>query len=173
MPGTEKARPGHSARLRVPLDAATTRSVVAACKARGLNATYGADMSRLYDAGEGEMVGVAEVTAPFARRIVPLLQMPLPEGLPPQNAPHLSSIGVVGTYLRREYPVDGAEGTELAVEDVWLGGEMITPAVCCHVWAWRDTLTLAGVFNTAFYEESFVMEVIESVRENLLKGLGL
>ncbi|KAI3399741.1 hypothetical protein diail_5809 [Diaporthe ilicicola] len=182
-PGTEKALPGPSSRLRVTLDAATTRSVVAACKARGikvtsavhaaivqavaahpqhplarhycitaaidlrrrlpgdkrgdgpelaagmfispglvsveepaaeggkggfdaiareLNATYGADMSRLYDAGEGDMVSVTEATAPFARRIVPLLQMPQPEGLPPQNAPHLSSIGVMETYLGNE-----------------------------------------------------------------------
>ncbi|KUI56622.1 hypothetical protein VP1G_04045 [Cytospora mali] len=139
--------------------------------AREFDTTYAGDMSRLYDAGNGETVSVCEATAPFARRIVPLLQMPQPEGLPPQNAPHLSSIGVMETYLKREYPVDGEKGTKVVLEDVWLGGEMITPAVCCHVWTWRDELTLAAVFNTAYFEETFVKGFMESVRENLLKGL--
>lgn len=252
IPGTEKALPGPSSRLRVPLDKATTQAVVAACKTRGIkvtsavhaaivqavaahqqhplakhycitsainlrrhlpggksgdgpelaagmfispglvfidepaaqgkgfdaiatefNATYGADMSRLYDAGDGETVSVTEATAPFARRIIPLLQMPQPEGLPPQNAPHLSSIGVMEAYLKREYLVDDEKETKLSVEDVWIGGEMITPAVCCHVWTWRDELTLAAVFNTAYYEEGSVREFMESVKKNLLKGLEL
>lgn len=123
--------------------------------ARGFDATYGADMSRLYDAGGGETVGVAQATAPFARRIVPLLQMPQPEGMPPQNVPHLSSIGVVERWLKRDCVVDGEKGSRIAVEDVWLGGEMITPALCNHVWTWRDQMTLAAVFNTAYYEEAF------------------
>ena len=250
IPGTEKALPGPSSRVRVTLDTTTTQAVVAACKSRGIkvtsavhaaivqavaahaqhplakhycitsaidlrrrlpggnagdgpelaagmfispglvfieepaaegkgfdaiarefDTTYGADMSRLYDAGEGQTVSVTEATAPFARRIVPLLQMPQPDGLPPQNAPHLSSIGVIEKYLKREYLVDGEKGTKLSVEDVWLGGEMITPAVCCHVWTWRDSLTLAAVFNTAFYQEAFVQQFMENVKDNLLKGL--
>ncbi|ROV87530.1 hypothetical protein VMCG_10686 [Cytospora schulzeri] len=130
--------------------------------AREFNRTYAADMSRLYDAGDGETVSVFEATAPFARRIIPLLQMPQPEGLPPQNTPHLSSIGVIETYLKREYMVDSEKCTTLAVEDVWMGSEMITPAVCCHVWTWRDELTLAAVFNTAFYQEDFKMASLQS-----------
>lgn len=141
--------------------------------AREFDATYGADMSRLYDAGNGEKVSIAQATAPFARRIVPLLQMPQPEGMPPQNAPHLSSIGVIETWLKREYIVNGEKGSNITVEDVWLGGEMITPALCNHVWTWRDQLTLAAVFNTAFYEESFVKQVMENVKRNLLSGLQI
>lgn len=141
--------------------------------ARDFDATYGADMSRLYDAGNGETVSVAEATAPFARRIVPLLQMPQPEGMPPQNAPHLSSIGVIETWLKREYVVDGGKGSKIEVEDVWLGGEMITPALCNHAWTWRDQLTLAAVFNTAFYEETFVKKVMQDVKQNLLSGLQI
>ncbi|KAK7704692.1 hypothetical protein SLS64_008457 [Diaporthe eres] len=145
--------------------------------ARGFDATYGADMSRLYDAGGGggETVSVAQATAPFARRIVPLLEMPQPEGMPPQNAPHLSSIGVVERWLKREYAVDGGEkgSSRITVEDVWLGGEMITPALCNHVWTFRDQMTLAAVFNTAYYEEAFVKQVMEDVKQNLLSGLHI
>ncbi|KKY38535.1 hypothetical protein UCDDA912_g01372 [Diaporthe ampelina] len=256
-PGTEKALPGPSSRVRVRLDKATTAAVVAACKSRGikvtsavhaaivqaaaarpqhpqakhycittaidmrrrlpggragdgpelaagmfispglvfieepaaaggaggvrafgdlareLDATYGADMSRLYDGGSGGAVSVAQATAPFARRIVPLLQMPQPEGMPPQNAPHLSSIGVVEAWLGREHVVDAGRGSRITVEDVWLGGEMITPALCNHVWTWRDQLTLAAVFNTSYYEEAFVKQVMEDVKRNLLSGLQI
>lgn len=252
IPGTEKALPGPSSRVRVPLDKATTQAVVAACKVRGIKVTsavhaaivqavtaheqhplakhycittaidlrrrlpngikgdgpelaagmfispglvfieepaaegkgfseiasafdktYAADMSRLYTAGNGETVSVIEATAPFARRIVPLLQMPQPEGMPPQNAPHLSSLGVIETYLKREHVVDSNKETKIEVEDVWLGGEMITPAVCCHVWTWRDELTLSAVFNTAFFEAKFVQAFVENVKENLMKGLEI
>lgn len=138
---------------------------------REFDATYGADMSRLYDAGKGETVSVAQATAPFARRIVPQLQMPQPEGMPPRNAPHLSSIGVIETWLKREDVVDGEKGSKIEMEDVWLGGEMITPALGNHVWTWRDQLTLAAVFNTVFYEEAFVKKVMEDVKQNLLLGL--
>ena len=252
MPGTEKALPGPSSRVRVVLDKSTT-AIVAACKSRDIkvtsavhaaivqtvaahpqhplakhycittaidmrrrlpggkkgdgpelaagmfispglvfieepaaecgrafdafarefDATYGADMDRLYDAGNGETVSVAQATAPFARRIVPLLQMPQPEGMPPQNAPHLSSIGVIETWLKREYGADGNNESKIAVEDVWVGGEMITPALCNHVWAWRDQMTLAAVFNTAFYNEAFVKQVMEDVKQILLLGLQI
>lgn len=252
-PGTEKAVPGPSSRVRVTLNKPTTAAVVAACKARGIrvtsavhaaivqvvaahpqhplakhycittaidlrrrlpggrcgdgpelaagmfispglvfiqdpaagggrafddiarefDATYAADMSRLYDAGNGETVSVCEATAPFARRIVPLLQMPQPDGMPPQNAPHLSSIGVIERWLKREYVADGDQGSNITVDDVWLGGEMITPALCNHVWTWRDQMTLAGVFNTAYYEETFARQVMEDVKQNLLKGLQI
>jgi len=137
------------------------------------DATYGADMRRLYDASNGETVGVCQATAPFASRIVPLLQMPQPEGMPPQNAPHLSSIGVIERWLKREYVVDGDKGSTITVENVWLGGEMITPALCNHVWTWRDQMTLAAVFNTAYYEDAFVKQVMEDVKQNLLKGLQI
>lgn len=141
--------------------------------ANEFNATYAADMSRLYHTRDGEAVSVVEATAPFARRIVPLLQMPQPEGLPPQNAPHLSSIGVVETHLRREYLIDSGKGTNLAVEDIWLGCEMISPSVCCHAWTWRDELTLGAGFNIAFLKQDFVEKFMERVKDNLLKGLGL
>lgn len=59
----------------------------------------------------------------------------------------------------------------MRVEDVWLGGEMITPGVCNHVWTWRDQMTLAAVFNTAFYEEAFVEQSMEDVKRNLLLDL--
>lgn len=137
------------------------------------DATYGADMRRLYDANNGETAGVCQATAPFASRIVPLLQMPQPEGMPPQNAPHLSSIGVIERWLKREYVVDGDKGSTITVEDVWLGGEMITPAICNHVWTWRDQMTLAAVFNTAYYEDAFVKQVMEDFKQNLLKGLQI
>lgn len=81
---------------------------------------------------------------------MPQLQMPQPEGMPPQNAPHLSSIGIIEKLLKREYVVDGEKGSKIAGEDVWLGGEMITPALCNHVWTWRDQMTLAAVFNTSY-----------------------
>jgi hypothetical protein len=100
--------------------------------------------------------------------------MPPPEGMPPQNAPHLSSIGVIERWLKREYVVvDGDKGSNITVEDIWLGGEMITPALCNHVWTWRDQMILARVFNTAYYQGAFVKHVMEDVKENLLRGLQI
>lgn len=251
IPGTEKALPGPSSRVRIELEKDTTKAIIAACKsyslrvisavyaaivqavaanpqyplakhycittaidlrrrlpdgkngdgpelaagmfillglvfiedlaaegrdffsiAQDFDTTYGADMDHLYSSENGIKVSVTQATALFARRIVLLLQMPQPEGLLPQNAPHLSSIGVIEKYLKREYPISG-ESAIIAVEDVWLGGEMITPAVCCHVWTWRDMLNLAAIFNTAFFDKNFVEGFMETVKQNLLKGLGL
>lgn len=254
-PGTDKALPGPSSRLRMTLDKATTAAVVAACKSRGykvtsavhaavvqaaaahpqhpqarhyciytaidmrrrlpggnkgdgpelaagefvavgvgliedpagpggavrplddiareFDATYGADMSRLYDGGGGEMVSAAQVAAPFARRLAPVLQA-APEQAedgPPQNAPILTSIGVMENWLKREHVVDAGEGTGISVEDVWMGGEMLAPGMCIHVWTWRDQMTLSVVYNTAYYEGVFVTQVMEDVKRNLLSGL--
>ncbi|KAG6366546.1 hypothetical protein INS49_000723 [Diaporthe citri] len=135
--------------------------VTAAGGVRGSDAIT-REFDATYGAGNGEAVSVAQATAPFARRIVPLLQMmPRPEGMPPQNAPPLSSIGVIEKWLKREYVVDGEKGSKITVEGVWLGGETITPALCNHVWTWRDQMTPAAVFNTAYYEEDFVKQVME------------
>lgn len=44
--------------------------------ARESNTTYVVYMTRLYDTGDSETMSVFKPTAPFARGIVPLLQMP-------------------------------------------------------------------------------------------------
>lgn len=88
--------------------------------AREFDATYGADMSRLYDGGGGEMVSAAQVVVLFARRLAPVLQAAPPQGedAPPQYAPILTSVGVVENWLKREHVVDAGKGARISAEDV-------------------------------------------------------
>lgn len=57
--------------------------------------------------------------------------------------------------------------------DVWLGTQILSRSVQCHVWGFRDELNIAGCFNVSFYEVEFVKEFLVKVESELLVGLGI
>ncbi|KAH6605227.1 hypothetical protein Trco_006934 [Trichoderma cornu-damae] len=139
--------------------------------AQQLASAYAKDLSRLATASDGSPVGMLEVIAPYVRRTTKLFTRPLPPGLPQIQNPDMSSLGKVEAYIRRSYGDDGEQG--LDVTDFWLGTQMLSRSVQCHVWGFRDELNIAGCFNVSFYEAQFVMEFLRKVECELLTGLGI
>ncbi|KAL7622879.1 hypothetical protein AAE478_006558 [Parahypoxylon ruwenzoriense] len=141
--------------------------------AREINAVYSRDLVKFWspDDGSGKTFSLPDLAESYLRRTTALLSAPAPEVFPPVQTPDLSSLGKVETHIQRDYVVDG--DTKIEVVDCWLATEMLTRNVQFHVWSWRDELTLGACFNNSFYEESFVVEVLDKVIEQLLVGCGV
>ncbi|KAL7948445.1 hypothetical protein V8C42DRAFT_251554 [Trichoderma barbatum] len=156
------------------------RNVLGDAKGRGpqsyeeivqqLASAYSKDLSHLAIDVDGNSVSMLELIAPYVRRTTKLFMAPLPPGLPPTQNPDMSSLGNVEAYIQRSYG-DNGEGFE--VTDIWLGTQMLSRSVQCHVWGFRDKLNIAGCFNVSFYEAKFVKEFLNKVECELLTGLGI
>ncbi|UKZ82426.1 hypothetical protein TrVFT333_010215 [Trichoderma virens FT-333] len=133
-----------------------------------LASAYRKDLSRLAYDVDGNPITMLEIIAPYVRRTTKLFTTPLPPGLPPIQNPDMSSLGNVETYIQRSYG-DNGEGFEVA--DFWLGTQMLSRSVQCHVWSFRGELNIAGCFNVSFYEGKFVKEFLDRVKFELLAGL--
>ncbi|KAM0461928.1 hypothetical protein ACHAPV_002575 [Trichoderma viride] len=135
-----------------------------------LASVYATDLSRFTTDDEGNPVSMTKVVAPYVRRTTKLFSAPHPPELPQVQNPDVSSIGKVEAYIQRSYG-DEKEGFEVA--DIWLGTQILSRSVQCHVWGFRDELNIAGCFNVSFYEVKFVKEFLEKVEAELLAGLGI
>ena len=82
----------------------------------------------------------------------------------------LSSLGVVDNYIGNEY--DGSVG-KVYTEGFWLGVEMLTPGVMCHVWTRECRMMLSERFHESFYSENYVRGFLKRVKELLVKGLSV
>ncbi|KAL2752368.1 hypothetical protein ACRALDRAFT_212804 [Sodiomyces alcalophilus JCM 7366] len=145
--------------------------------AADFHAVYSQDLDRLGVDERGEPFGMQDIIGPYIRRTTKLFTAPVPENMPPIQNPDLSSLGLVEKILKREYVYGDGDaygpGTTIEVTDFWIGVEMLARALQCHVWTFRDSLTLHGCFNTSFYERDFVAGVLGQVTAELLVGLGL
>ncbi|ROT38103.1 hypothetical protein SODALDRAFT_278484 [Sodiomyces alkalinus F11] len=142
--------------------------------AADFHAVYSQDLARLGVDDRGAPFSMQDIVAPYVRRTTKLfMTTPVPGGtMPPIQNPDLSSLGPVETVLRRRY-VYACGDERIEVTDFWLGVEMLSRALQCHLWTFRDSLTLQGCFNTSFYEKDFVAGVLGQAMEELLAGLGL
>ncbi|KAI2634087.1 hypothetical protein GGS26DRAFT_29936 [Hypomontagnella submonticulosa] len=144
--------------------------------ARELNTVYARDLVRFWGPldNSGRTVSLLDLAEPYVRRTTALLSAPVPEGFPPAQTPDLSSLGKLGAYIQESYGIGNEkDGPMVEVVDCWLGTEMLTRNVQFHVWSWKGELSLAACFNKSFYEESFVVDVLEKVKRELLSGCGV
>lgn len=141
--------------------------------AREMTAVYRRDLTSFWETPGGRVVGMLDLAEPYLARTTALFGAPVPEGLPPVQTPDLSGLGRVETYLQREYGAGPGHSGKVEVDDVWIATEMLNRSVQFHVWSWRDRLNIAASFNKSFYDHEFVVEVLDSVVEELQTGLGV
>ncbi|KAJ4172303.1 hypothetical protein NW754_002494 [Fusarium falciforme] len=215
--GSLTAAPGPTERQSYSFDATTTKSIIAACKKRGLSvpsavhaalvrvtATYPQHLlAKSYAAffpsdlrpclsspynGEAFAVGmfcsglpatvpnvlglsfdaIAEILNNVYRR--DLTRMCTNDEV---ENPDLSSFGKVEQYLQHEYAFSQGGKDKVEVDGFWIGTETLARSLQCHVWTFKDQLTIQGCFNTSFYDRKFVSEVLDKVKAELIEGLGV
>ncbi|GAD93711.1 hypothetical protein ANI_1_3154014 [Paecilomyces variotii No. 5] len=106
----------------------------------------------------------------YAQRLCNLLQN-LPETVdnPPSDV-DISSIGVLEKWIRHEY---GSSGSLIQVQAISVGLEVLTRQAICFVWTFRDRLNLRVVYNESFHAPEQMQAFAETVKNNLLEGLGI
>ena len=109
---------------------------------------------------------LAPLMLPYSHKIVDLVSRPPGPDTPPLSEPVLSSLGVMDPYL------DGGHG-EVEIEGFFLGGEIDTRQILCHLWTWRGEMVLSACYNEAFYEKRFVRGYLARTFAILLSGLGI
>ncbi|KAI3332325.1 hypothetical protein HD806DRAFT_519085 [Xylariaceae sp. AK1471] len=141
--------------------------------ARELGSVYSRDHIRFWkpseDNNKDEFVGLLDLVEPYVRRTTMLFNAPIPESLPPVQTPDLSSLGKMEKYIQPEYRVEESVET-VKVVDLWMGTEMLNRSIQFHVWSWKGALHLGACFNTSFYEQNFVVGVVDMIVEELLVG---
>ncbi|KAH8761075.1 hypothetical protein F5883DRAFT_678826 [Diaporthe sp. PMI_573] len=142
--------------------------------AHEMTSVYTRDLTAFWKAPDGTQVSLMELAEPYLQRTTVLFNTPAPEGLPSIQAPDLSGLGKVETYLNREYksPSDPL-APKVEVSDVSIGTDRLDRCVQFHVWSWRDELRLGASFNQSFYEKSFVEELLGKIVEELFRGLEI
>lgn len=135
-------------------------------KAPQVNTQFTADGT----AAKEQTLSLVNLLGPYQRRLNMLFSIPPPPEIPRRQTPEMSTLGDVEQYLKREYG-DGDE--KVVVSDFWLGTQFILPALQCHVWTFRDKLTVQACFNEAYYNKSFVANFLANVRSEVLVGLGI
>ncbi|MCJ1307925.1 hypothetical protein MMC25_001573 [Agyrium rufum] len=103
----------------------------------------------------------------YVKQASALILAPLPEGTPIPSEVNLSSLGLLNGLLSAKY------GKDIEVKDFWLGVEMLTRVIMIHVWTREGRLTFSACYNREFYDASFVKTVLETVKQELVKGLGI
>lgn len=68
-----------------------------------MTAVYNRDLVKFWESPDGHQISLMELAEPYLQRTTVLFNTPIPEGLPLNQAPDLSGIGKVETYLQREY----------------------------------------------------------------------
>ncbi|EEU36125.1 uncharacterized protein NECHADRAFT_87220 [Fusarium vanettenii 77-13-4] len=138
-----------------------------------LNNVYRRDLTRMCTDDEGNPQSMLDLMAPYVRRTTKLFNTPPPPKLPPVENPDLSSFGKIEQYLQHEYAFGQGGEDKVEVDGFWIGTETLARSLQCHVWAFKDQLTIQGCFNTSFYGREFVCEVLEKVKVELVEGLGV
>ncbi|KAJ4186732.1 hypothetical protein NW755_007464 [Fusarium falciforme] len=138
-----------------------------------LNNVYRRDLTRMCTNDEGKPQGMLDLMAPYVRRTTKLFNAPPPRELPPVENPDLSSFGKVEQYLQHEYAFSQGGKDKVEVDGFWIGTETLARSLQCHVWTFKDQLTIQGCFNTSFYDRKFVSEVLDKVKAELIEGLGV
>lgn len=89
-----------------------------------------------------------------------------------QNA-DLSSFGIIERYLQRDFASSPSSGETLELSDMWMGVELADRSVQCHLWTFRDRMTIQACYNESYYEKDFIAKLLGNIVQELLVGLGV
>lgn len=87
-------------------------------------------------------------------------------GAPPSSTPYLSSMGVINDVLAARYG-------DWELSNYWIGSKILTGNLQIYLWTWRGQMVFSACYNDAFYETQEIDSVLQRMRDEMMKGLGL
>lgn len=106
----------------------------------------------------------------YALKVQDLLRMPVPleSTMSPPSEVDISSVDDTELLVSTVYKSgDGA----LAIQEVSIGVETLTRQMYCFFWTFRDHIELNLVYNEAYYDSAFPVELLGKMGETLRKEL--
>ncbi|KAJ6024643.1 hypothetical protein N7540_005440 [Penicillium herquei] len=83
---------------------------------------------------------------------------------PPSSEPFISSMGIFDDYLKYEYG-------PFSVENVGILCQTLTPAICLHIWSWKDSLHVSASYNVAYYESHAILRYLTALKDIMQRNL--
>ena len=102
----------------------------------------------------------------YTNQMADIVGQPPPIDLPAPSEPLLSSIGIVDGYFKRSYG-------DIEVKKIWVGVEMTTPQIICHLWTWQGKMTLSAMYNEVFYDKEYIDGFLKRVIDTLCMELAI
>ncbi|KAI0546774.1 hypothetical protein F4679DRAFT_401158 [Xylaria curta] len=99
----------------------------------------------------------------YAKKLIELVRR---GGESPSSEVDISSIGVAEKLIRPSYG-------SLEVRAVSVGVEILSRQAVVFVWTFRDRLNLSVVYNEAFHSGEQMRRFVDTVKSELLEGLGV
>lgn len=137
------------------------------------NSVYRRDLNSMATDENGNSISMMELLGPFIRRAAKLVSTPPPPELPPVQNADLSSFGIIERYLQRDFASSPSSGETLELSDMWMGVELADRSVQCHLWTFRDRMTIQACYNESYYEKDFIAKLLGNIVQELLVGLGV
>ena len=98
--------------------------------------------------------------------MIELAKQPPDPDAPAATEPVLSSLGLLDRYLNGVYG-------DVKIRKFYVGAEVDTRQIVCHLWTWRGIIVLNASYNEAFYEEQFLQEFLAKIASIFLAELGI
>ncbi|KAI2621282.1 hypothetical protein GGR54DRAFT_96437 [Hypoxylon sp. NC1633] len=107
----------------------------------------------------------------FAIQISALLERTGDLG-PPRSEVDISSINDADKLVKRVHHRGGREEDALEVTDINLALECLAKETYLFFWIFNDRIEFNLVYNEAFYEKTFMTEIMNAIEHALKQGLG-
>ncbi|KAJ5719783.1 hypothetical protein N7493_007361 [Penicillium malachiteum] len=83
---------------------------------------------------------------------------------PPSSEPFMSSMGIFDDVVKHGYG-------HFSVENVAILCGTLTPAICLHIWSWKDALHISSTYNVAYYNSDIILRYLTFLKGILRKNL--
>ncbi|KAJ5701386.1 hypothetical protein N7488_008934 [Penicillium malachiteum] len=117
-----------------------------------------------WDVKESDKIFVRD---PFNRKATDMFKMAAAHpdlAPPPSSEPFMSSMGIFNDYVKHEYG-------PFSVENVAILCGTLTPAICLHIWSWKDTLHISSTYNVTYYDSDIILRYLTILKRILQKNL--
>ena len=100
----------------------------------------------------------------YALKVQDLMRKPPPTSNPPPSEVDISSVGNADLLVS---PIHKAGHDSLEILDVSIGVETLTRQMYCFVWTFRNQMEFNLVYNEAYYDAAFPMELLSNLKSVL------
>jgi len=103
----------------------------------------------------------------YVNKVLDVFSATVPEGTLPPTEPLVGSYGIVDNYMSSEF------GDKVQVDDFWLDPEQLSSQMQVYVWTRVGKMKLSVSYNESFYDGDFAQKFLQSVKTELVQGLGI
>ena len=102
----------------------------------------------------------------YVQKVIALFGAPPPPEAIPATEGSLSSLGLIDGYLKDSYG-----NGKVVIENFWLAVEQLTRQPQLHIWTYNGKMKLSACYNSSFFSQDFMEQLLGTMKSILVKEL--